>query len=99
MIDGGTRPALTPELDDMRVQARRLLDRLVAAKWDFRDADIHEMALLRVQQADARARLDAINELLTLCEQVHRPYMTPASSNAMDDAFYRIHDRTKEAID
>jgi hypothetical protein len=63
---------LTDDLDGLRVDARRLLDHLVAQKWQATDSQIVLLAELRATARNCRMRLEDSENLLTLCEQTYQ---------------------------
>lgn len=62
----------TDDLDDLTVDVRRTLDNLVNARWQASEGQLRDLALYREQFDGIRRRLDHVETLLTLCEQVHQ---------------------------
>jgi len=62
----------TDDLDDLTVDVRRTLDSLVSARWRASEGQLRDLALYREQFDSIRRRLDHVETLITLCEQVHQ---------------------------
>jgi len=69
----------TDDLDDLTVDVRRTLDNLVNARWQASEGQLRDLALYREQFDGIRKRLEHVEMLLSMCEQVHQlvPPETP----------------------